>query len=115
PLRLFTKRVTEGRTPDQIDALDASDFDEAAWPGYQPAALTPAGWTIEVGSPTAAVHAPRTFARLTSGDPETVWGYYVTRSDGRLLRSEEHTSELQSRENLVCRLMLEKKNISAIA
>src|SRR5690606_40788242 len=28
-----------------------------------------------------------------------------------VLRSEEHTSELQSRENLVCRLLLEKKNI----
>src|SRR5690606_39699649 len=26
-----------------------------------------------------------------------------------VLRSEEHTSELQSRENLVCRLLLEKK------
>src|SRR5690606_41639849 len=26
-------------------------------------------------------------------------------------RSEEHTSELQSRENLVCRLLLEKKNV----
>src|SRR5690606_41990962 len=31
-----------------------------------------------------------------------------TRSTG-LVRSEEHTSELQSRENLVCRLLLEKK------
>src|SRR5436309_8420465 len=34
-------------------------------------------------------------------------------SHGRVLprayRSEEHTSELQSRENLVCRLLLEKK------
>src|SRR3712207_8471023 len=28
---------------------------------------------------------------------------------GRLLRSEEHTSELQSRQYLVCRLLLEKK------
>src|SRR5690606_39616094 len=28
----------------------------------------------------------------------------------RTARSEEHTSELQSRENLVCRLRLEKKN-----
>src|SRR5690606_42023616 len=27
----------------------------------------------------------------------------------RVVRSEEHTSELQSRENLVCRLLLEKK------
>src|SRR5690606_41417860 len=31
------------------------------------------------------------------------------RSDGMRVRSEEHTSELQSRENLVCRLLLEKK------
>src|SRR5207302_10311126 len=29
-------------------------------------------------------------------------------ADARLPRSEEHTSELQSRENLVCRLLLEK-------
>src|SRR5690625_6721919 len=29
---------------------------------------------------------------------------------GRRLRSEEHTSELQSRGHLVCRLLLEKKN-----
>src|SRR3712207_8251682 len=28
-------------------------------------------------------------------------------------RSEEHTSELQSRQYLVCRLLLEKKNLSA--
>src|SRR5690606_38888806 len=31
------------------------------------------------------------------------------------VRSEEHTSELQSRENLVCRLLLEKKNKPAIS
>src|SRR5690606_39448892 len=30
---------------------------------------------------------------------------------GAAVRSEEHTSELQSRENLVCRLLLEKKNV----
>src|SRR5690606_40113682 len=30
----------------------------------------------------------------------------------RIARSEEHTSELQSRENLVCRLLLEKKKPS---
>src|SRR5690606_41657768 len=35
----------------------------------------------------------------------------VTRApDGLHRRAEEHTSELQSRENLVCRLLLEKKN-----
>src|SRR2546430_4960671 len=31
------------------------------------------------------------------------------RQPGALLRSEEHTSELQSQSNLVCRLLLEKK------
>src|SRR2546430_12725650 len=31
------------------------------------------------------------------------------------VRSEEHTSELQSQSNLVCRLLLEKKNIKHIA
>src|SRR3712207_7210050 len=31
----------------------------------------------------------------------------------RALRSEEHTSELQSRQYLVCRLLLEKKNTHA--
>src|SRR5207302_9800653 len=35
----------------------------------------------------------------------------LARRDRPLERSEEHTSELQSRENLVCRLLLEKKKI----
>src|SRR2546429_7586957 len=30
-------------------------------------------------------------------------------ADGKTIRSEEHTSELQSRLHLVCRLLLEKK------
>src|SRR2546428_7531259 len=33
----------------------------------------------------------------------------------RLRRSEEHTSELQSRSDLVCRLLLEKKNAASYA
>ena len=37
------------------------------------------------------------------------WSDYL----GRIARSEEHTSELQSRENLVCRLLLEKKKCNA--
>src|SRR5690606_42156546 len=36
----------------------------------------------------------------------------VRRAGWRGPRSEEHTSELQSRENLVCRLLLEKKKYS---
>src|SRR5438874_4854842 len=37
----------------------------------------------------------------------------VTRFD-RICRSEEHTSELQSRRDLVCRLLLEKKKIICV-
>src|SRR5205807_3935006 len=36
------------------------------------------------------------------------WGFFV-RGNGDWSRSEEHTSELQSPCNLVCRLLLEKK------
>src|SRR3712207_7952761 len=40
------------------------------------------------------------------GHPSTVASHEDT---GTLVRSEEHTSELQSRQYLVCRLLLEKK------
>src|SRR2546427_8399007 len=38
-------------------------------------------------------------------------GYYIALAADRIVahRSEEHTSELQSQSNLVCRLLLEKK------
>src|SRR5690554_7594818 len=44
-------------------------------------------------------------------------GDYANREsfDAALARSEEHTSELQSRPHLVCRLLLEKKNQNASA
>src|SRR5687768_17864199 len=42
------------------------------------------------------------------GLPSPVWHRPVCRMTPR---SEEHTSELQSRLHLVCRLLLEKKNI----
>src|SRR5256885_10343108 len=38
-------------------------------------------------------------------------GFIAQICDGRMQRSEEHTSELQSPCNLVCRLLLEKKKI----
>src|SRR5690349_24224453 len=38
-----------------------------------------------------------------------VAGGSATNGTQRILRSEEHTSELQSRRDLVCRLLLEKK------
>src|SRR5690606_39853511 len=40
--------------------------------------------------------------------------YYPADEFGFDIRSEEHTSELQSRENLVCRLLLGKKEKSCV-
>src|SRR5690606_40669751 len=58
--------------------------------------------------PAADVHAP---VRARTGVVE-----HRRRARHARPRSEEHTSELQSRENLVCRLLLEKKkkNITKI-
>src|SRR2546422_3411311 len=49
---------------------------------------------------------------LEVGDPERGEALADERAQLRLVaRSEEHTSELQSRLHLVCRLLLEKKKI----
>src|SRR5216684_4985415 len=48
------------------------------------------------------------FRSVQPGGPGPDHGNRLARA--RLVRSEEHTSELQSRLHLVCRLLLEKKN-----
>src|SRR5690625_5943310 len=47
---------------------------------------------------------------ISMGEEENKLGIHS--SSTRQVRSEEHTSELQSRGHLVCRLLLEKKNTS---
>src|SRR2546430_10119257 len=48
---------------------------------------------------------------LTHAIPQSTWSGESGCSLKEIrLRSEEHTSELQSQSNLVCRLLLEKKN-----
>src|SRR2546430_9350453 len=60
-----------------------------------PESVFESGWPPEI-----------TFAVLQS--------YYATVADVLDIRSEEHTSELQSQSNLVCRLLLEKKKKKAM-
>src|SRR5690625_6833703 len=48
-------------------------------------------------------------AGLVRSQRGPVGGYWLARSPADISRSEEHTSELQSRGHLVCRLLLEKK------
>src|SRR3712207_7460213 len=66
---------------------------------------------------TSTVHQPvwsgipcyARFCRFYLSPPRTPQGKAPLRV-GNAARSEEHTSELQSRQYLVCRLLLEKKN-----
>src|SRR3989442_9775139 len=62
----------------------------------------PIFWTPG-GGPTRGPREPRRNRALRDGMPP-----------GGGVRSEEHTSELQSRPHLVCRLLLEKKNTFAL-
>src|SRR5690606_41954916 len=107
------RTVVTQPTPDGIDNLALAQ-------------LVPAGW---------AIHNERMEGRDATGErdasdvPRRAWWLETAASnvehvdirDDRIyrffslkpkerLRSEEHTSELQSRENLVCRLLLEQKN-----
>src|SRR2546425_9599648 len=49
--------------------------------------------------------------QVAADQVKTLHGEYQQALDARVRRSEEHTSELQSLAYLVCRLLLEKKNL----
>src|SRR2546427_2746568 len=65
-----------------------------------------AGAPADGGAGVEVLRAQRDAARGQHGAQQAVFGHP--------LRSEEHTSELQSQSNLVCRLLLEKKKIETI-
>src|SRR5207244_11680019 len=76
---------------------------------------TPEGVPVDVPFLRAAVQAGAVGMLIISDRPDAQWQNRL----GRVLtpslvlesdRSEEHTSELQSPDHLVCRLLLEKKN-----
>src|SRR5260370_13739995 len=64
--------------------------------------------------------APRQHEQISTWSVPLRWFVLVEAEDRELVldpqrrRSEEHTSELQSHLNLVCRLLLEKKKISIV-
>src|SRR6266496_1358964 len=55
---------------------------------------------------------PRPEAEPTTSVPVPAGQKFGMTTRGGFARSEEHTSELQSRRDLVCRLLLEKKNLT---
>src|SRR5690606_40379511 len=101
PARRLT-RVTFGATPETPKSLAAAPMVAATcvpWPL--------SSWSLGSTQPRNS-HGPSTTSPFGSVGMSTV--KLRDRSLSKFGRSEEHTSELQSRENLVCRLLLEKKN-----
>src|SRR3712207_8120503 len=76
----------------------------------------PRGTSVSAGCSGASNQTPSSVLRAVVPPASTAsctfgWTPSATLSrKGRASRSEEHTSELQSRQYLVCRLLLEKKN-----
>src|SRR5690606_41586035 len=65
---------------------------------------------ISLGSCTMKLNATAEMIPVTWPEIGAIHPFApVEQTKGYKARSEEHTSELQSRENLVCRLLLEKK------
>src|SRR5258706_5493968 len=62
-----------------------------------------------------STNANYTYRLQWSSDLGSTWTDLVAAAPGNGMRSEEHTSELQSLTNLVCRLLLEKKKIIYVA
>src|SRR5690606_39830546 len=92
-----------------------------SFPTRRSSDLTPASWT-SVSSGTVKLPGPFGSWKPFAIPRRTTRGFFSARTTSRTwasrlelpeskerTRSEEHTSELQSRENLVCRLLLEKK------
>src|SRR3712207_7505399 len=71
--------------------------------------LPPGRYRIHVASNATPASFLRRLAAMAA--PRNRIGEILVKA--RVIRSEEHTSELQSRQYLVCRLLLEKKTIKS--
>src|SRR3712207_7068835 len=70
-------------------------------------------WVAQAVPPAAAITTrTETAAAAPMGPSSPPSSAYSSLNNGKPARSEEHTSELQSRQYLVCRLLLEKKKKS---
>src|SRR3712207_6891871 len=68
-------------------------------------------WSFTLSATDANRFAIRLCRQITGRSKDLVFNWcYHGSVDETFIRSEEHTSELQSRQYLVCRLLLEKKH-----
>src|SRR5215813_6239861 len=91
-------------TTRSLTGVESASHIVAVWPRRQ----VPAG-TATVPVPVRSARLPATTGRRRTRAMPGPLTYWPVQSSGSPERSEEHTSELQSRPHLVCRLLLEKK------
>src|SRR5690606_40712137 len=87
----------------------SSDLVRGSWgssSAWRPRAVSSTTTAVSTNSsPPTATPSPRSRPPLLGAPRRPVWRGRAHVSDQVSERSEEHTSELQSRENLVCRLL----------
>src|SRR5690606_16574160 len=91
-----------------MDKLNTLDCTEVATALPLATCLLTAVWYIVTKGPKAIPHNKNPRCEKPCAPPNVTKSSIETAPRANI-RSEEHTSELQSRENLVCRLLLEKK------
>src|SRR2546427_6710083 len=98
-------RANAARMPDRV-AIREKDYgiwQSTTWGDYLAQARA-----IALGLASLGFRRGDKVAIVGDNRPQLYWAVLATQALGGV-RSEEHTSELQSQSNLVCRLLLEKK------
>src|SRR5439155_18972481 len=88
--------------PLRLETVNRSNVREGPGAGYAVA------FTLETGAPVVGYSYADQWVHIGDEAGRSGW-MFQTLVGRRQTRSEEHTSELQSRGHLVCRLLLEKK------
>src|SRR2546430_13002693 len=90
------------------DELTATQNAQPAILAHSAAVFAVVGPKIDGAAVAAAGHSLGEYSAYIAA------GALAPTDAAALVRSEEHTSELQSQSNLVCRLLLEKKKVTIV-
>src|SRR2546430_10681429 len=93
-----------------VVATEVPGYMSVLEPGHDSLTVRPKAWA-ELGAALVILARDAELrARMGAAGYEKAQRYSWGAVASQVVRSEEHTSELQSQSNLVCRLLLEKKN-----
>lgn len=88
PADLILHLAQAAFTPADTD--EAGDYTEADFDGYAQETLDGGAWLITAGAPSEAIYPPVIWTRASSGEAQTIYGYYLTNGDtGELIWAEE--------------------------